>query len=309
MSEMMKAVVIQAYGDNDVVRCVETGRPQPRAGEVLVRVLAAGVNPVDWKIRGGAGQRMGMSLPIHLGSEIAGVVAELGEGVGDFRQGEAVYGIVPSGGFAEYVAVRAADLARQPAKLDAVHAAAVPLGGLTAWQALFDMAKLAAGQRLLVTSGAGGVGSLAVQLAKARGAHVTAMASGPNEGFVRGLGADAFVDYTRQPFETVARNMDVVFDTVGGETFQRAFRALRPGGFLVTSVAFPGDEARQHGAGVGRVQCRADGRQLAAIGELVDAGRLRPHVAQVLPLAAVRDALALSEAGRTRGKIVLQVAP
>lgn len=304
----MKAVIIDAYGANDVVRYADVARPDPGPGEILVKVHAAGVNPVDWKIRGGAGQRLGMTLPIRLGGEVAGTVEALGGGVSRFETGDAVYGVIKSGGFAEYAVAKAADMARKPASLDFVHAAAVPLGALTAWQAMFDVARLAGGQRLLVTNSSGGVGSLAVQLAKAKGAHVTAMASGRNEAYVRGLGADAFIDYTAQPFEEVVRDMDVVFDTVGGETFERAFQALSKGGFLVTAVAFPKDEAERHGVGVARVFCKPDAGQLAAIGDLVDAGKVEVHVAEVLPLADIKDALALSEGGRTRGKIVLQIA-
>lgn len=308
MSARMKAVVINEYGDNDVVQYTDVDRPEPQAGEVLVRVHAAGVNPVDWKIRGGAGQRMGMTLPINLGSEIAGIVEKLGNGVSGFEEGDAVYGIIKSGGFAEYAVANAADMARKPASLDFIQTAAVPLGALTAWQAMFDVAKLASGQRLLLTNSSGGVGSLAVQLAKARGVHVTAMASGRNEAYVRSLGADEFIDYTKQPFEQVARNMDVVFDTVGGDTFERAFHTLRKGGFLVTSVAFPKDEAQQHGVGVGRVLCTPNAGQLASIRDLIEAGKLKAHVATVLPLAEIRQAFELSEGGHTHGKIVLQVA-
>ena len=304
----MKAIVIDAYGDNSVVEIREVERPRPGAGEVLVRVEAAGVNPVDWKIRAGAGQRMGMTLPIRLGGEIAGVVEALGDGVEALKPGDAVFGIIKSGGFAEFAVAPAADLARKPDALDPLHAAAVPLGGLTAWQAMFDTARLVAGQRLLVTNSSGGVGSLAVQMAKARGAHVTAMTSGRNEAFVCGLGVDAFIDYTAQPFEGIARDMDVVFDTAGGETFQRAFATLKPGGFLVTSVAFPSDEDQVHGVGVARVLCKPNGGQLAQMRAMVDAGELKPHVATVLPLDGAREALELSEAGRVRGKIVLQVA-
>lgn len=303
----MKAVVINEYGDNNVVQYTDVDRPEPQAGEVLVKVHAAGVNPVDWKIRGGAGQRMGMTLPIHLGSEITGTVEKLGGGVNGFKEGDAIYGIIKSGGFAEYAMASAADMVRKPASLDFVFAAAVPLGALTAWQAMFDVAKLASGQRLLVTNSSGGVGSLAVQLAKAKGAHVTAMASGRNEEYVRGLGADEFIDYTKQSFEQVARDMDVVFDTVGGDTFQRAFNTLKKGGFLVTAVAFPKDEDRRHGVGVERVMCKPNAGQLASIRELVEAGKVRAHVATVLPLAQVKQAFELSESGRTRGKIVLQV--
>lgn len=303
----MKAVVINAYGDNDVVEYAEVARPVPRAGEVLVKVHAAGVNPVDWKIRGGLGQRLGMTLPIHLGGEIAGTIEDLGEGVSGLKAGDAVYGIIPSGGFAEYAVANASDLARKPANLDFVQTAAIPLGALTAWQAMFDLAKLSSGQRLLITNSSGGVGSLAVQLAKAKGAHVTAMASARNEDYVRGLGADDFIDYEKQPFEDVAHDMDVVFDTVGGDTFDRAFKTLGKGGFLVTAVAFPKDEAATHGVGAARVYCKPDAGQLVSIRELVEAGKLRAHVATVLPLAGIREAFTLSEAGRTRGKIVLSV--
>ena len=304
----MKAAVIHQYGDNDVVRLADLPCPEPGAGEVLVRVHAAGVNPVDWKIRGGMGQRLGLSLPIVLGGEIAGTIERVGEGVGDFRAGDAVYGIIKSGGFAEYAIARPGELAPKPAGLDFVHAAAVPLGALTAWQAMFDLAQLGRGQRILITGTSGGVGSLAVQLAKDRGAHVTGLASARNEAFVRGLGVDEFVDYQKQAFEEVVQDVDVVFDTVGADTFQRAFRSLKKGGFLVTAVAFPGDEARQHGVGVARVQCKPDAPQLAAITALVDAGKLKAHVATVLPLAEVKQALALSAGGRTRGKIVLGIA-
>lgn len=307
MSGKMKAVVIKEYGDNDVVEYAEVERPAPRAGEVLVKVHAAGVNPVDWKIRNGLGQRLGMSLPIHLGGEIAGTVEDLGDGVSAFEVGDAVYGIIPSGGFAEYAVAKAEVLALKPANLDFIQTAAIPLGALTAWQALFDHAKLSSGQRLLITNSSGGVGSLAVQLAKARGAHVTAMGSAANENYVRGLGADDFIDYRRQPFEEVAKDMDVVFDTVGGDTFDRAFLTLKRGGFLVTAVAFPKDEASRYGVGVARVYCQPDAAQLVSIRELVEGGKLKGHVARVLPLAGVREAFDLSEGGRTRGKIVLKV--
>ncbi len=160
----MKAVIINEYGDNAVVRYTDVDRPEPKASEVLVKVHAAGVNPVDWKIRSGAGQRMGMTLPIHLGGEIAGTVEKLGDGVEGFAEGEAVYGIINAGGFAEYAIAKATDLVSKPANIDFIHAAGVPLGALTAWQAMFDLAKLAGGQRLLITNSSGGVGSLAVQI-------------------------------------------------------------------------------------------------------------------------------------------------
>ncbi|WP_182083939.1 NADP-dependent oxidoreductase [Aureimonas sp. ME7] len=304
----MKAVVIDAYGGNEVVRLADIEQPSPGPGEVLVRVEAAGVNPVDWKIRNGAGARMGKTLPIHLGGEIAGKVESIGDGVENFRVGDDVFGIIDAGGFAEYALARAADLAHKPATLDFVQSAAIPLGALTAWQALFDVAHLMPGQSLLITNGSGGVGSLAVQIAKATGAHVIAMASAANEAYVRSLGADAFIDHTAQRFEDVAGDVDVVFDTVGGEIYERAFAVLKPEGFLATAVAFPSDADRQKGPGVARVQCQPNGPQLASIRDLAEAGKIRARVAQVLPLANVADALDLSENGRPRGKIVLHMA-
>lgn len=304
----MKAIIINQYGDNQVVQLVDAARPEPGAGELLVKVHAAGVNPLDWKIRDGAGQRMGMRLPIGLGSEIAGTVEQLGEGVTGFKVGDAVFGIIRSGGFADYAIARAGEMALMPAGLDFIGAAAVPLGALTAWQALFGLAGLQPGQRLFITNGSGGVGSLALQIAKSIGAQVTAMASSANQAYVRGLGADEFVSHDLELFENTVREMDVVFDTVGGDIFQRAFATVKKGGFMVTAVAFPQDEARQHGVGVARVLCQPDAAQLAAIRTLVEAGGLKAKVGAVLPLADIRQALALVQAGRTRGKVVLQIA-
>ncbi len=301
----MKAVVITEYGSNDVVHLVDIDKPSPGAGEVLVKVHAAGVNPIDWKIRGGAGERMGMTLPIRLGGEFVGTIEALGPGVHSFGHGEAVFGMVHTGAFAEYTLAKADNIVRKPSGLDFIQAAALPLAGTTAWQALFDEAGLSAGQRLLVTGGSGGVGSLAVQFAKAKGAHVTAVASARNAQFVRDLGADAFIDYTSGPFEEAASDVDVVLDTVGGETFQRAFKTLRKGGFMVTVVAFPGDEAERFEVGVKRSFTVPSAPSLSAIADLVEAGKVTPHIDTVLPLAEIRQALALSEAGHARGKIVL----
>lgn len=304
----MKAIIINQYGDNQVVQLVDAVRPEPRAGELLVKIHAAGVNPLDWKIRDGAGQRMGMRLPIGLGSEIAGTVEQLGEGVTGFKLGDAVFGIIGAGGFADYAIASASEMALMPAGLDFIEAAAVPLGALTAWQALFGLAGLQPGQRLFITNGSGGVGSLAVQIAKSIGAQVTAMASSANQAYVRGLGADEFVSHDLALFENTVREMDVVFDTVGGDIFQRAFATIKKGGCMVTAVAFPQDEARQHGVSVARVLCQSDAAQLAAIRTLVEAGGLKAKVGAVLPLADIRQALALVQAGRTRGKVVLQIA-
>jgi NADPH:quinone reductase-like Zn-dependent oxidoreductase len=303
----MKTVLIREYGSNNVVEVTDVFRPEPAAGEVLVKVHAAGVNPIDWKIRGGAGERMGMTLPIRLGSEVVGTIETCGAGVSQFQKGDAVFGMVPSGAFSQYAVIKADHLVLKPKNLSFVEAAAIPLAGTTAWQALFDEAKLSAGQRLLITNSSGSVGSLAIQFAKARGAQVTAVASGRNEKFVRDLGADHFIDYTREAFEDIATNMDVVLDTMGGEVYHRALRTLKKGGKMITVVAFPQDEAERYGVSAKRSFTVPNAESLSEINRLVEAGKVMPYVDTVLPFADVRDALAISEAGRTRGKIVLTV--
>jgi len=307
MGETMQAVVLRAYGTDDAVRIETVDRPAPGAGELLVRVIAAGVNPIDWKIRDGAGERLGMTLPIRMGGELVGTVEAVGPGAEGFAVGEVVFGMVHTGAFAEYASVPTTDFVRAPSNLDAVAAAALPLAGTTAWQALFGKARLAAGQRLLVTNSSGGVGSLAVQFAHAAGAHVTAVGSGRNEAFVRGLGADVFIDYTEHSFEEVACDMDVVFDTLGGDAFSRAFRSLRRGGYMVTVVAFPSDEAERYGVEVTRSFTVPSASSLTAIRDLAEAGKVVPAIDTVLPLTQVRQALARSEQGRARGKIVLRM--
>lgn len=305
----MKAVVINEYGNNDVVNLIDSEIPQPAAREILVKVHTAGVNPVDWRIRSGAGVRFGLTLPIPLGSEIAGTIEELGDSVTGFNVGDAVYGKIRTGGFAEYAIAHQEDLAHKPQRLDFIQAAAIPLAALTAWQAMFDLAKLTSGQRILITGASGGVGSLAVQLAKAKGAYVIGTASSRNEDFVKQLGVDEFVDYTRQHFAEVIKDVDVVFDTVGGETYQQAFTTLKAGGYFVTAVEFPTENQRNtYGDHLARVFCKSDPEDLTAISALVDNAQLIPHIATVLPLARIKDALDLSETRRARGKIVLQIA-
>lgn len=254
------------------------------------------------------GQRMGMTLPILLGGELVGTIEAVGTDVNSVQPGDTVFGMVHTGAFAEYAIAKAANVVHVPANMDPIQAAAFPLAGSTAWQALFDEGELSAGQRLLVTNSSGGVGSLAVQFAKAKGAHVTAVASGRNEQFVRDLGADDFVDYTSQPFEDAVGDIDLVLDTMGGETFQRAFKTLKKGGRIVTVVAFPNNEAERFGVSVKRSFTVPSGPNLRSIKELAEAGKVVAHVDNVLPLAEIRQALALSEAGRARGKIVLAIA-
>lgn len=306
----MKAVRIHAYGGPDVLVYEDVERPAPAAGEVLVRIHAAGVNPADWKVREGYFKAFSNEpLPRILGGDIAGVVESVGSDVTSFKAGDEVYGMTgASGGYAEYVAVAAGNLALKPRSLDFVQAAAVPVGALTAWQALFDTAGLSAGQRVLIHAAAGGVGSFAVQLAKAKGAYVIGTASGRNTQFLHDLGVDQVVDYTSTRFEDEVHAVDVVFDTIGGETQERSWQVLKPGGFLVSIVQPPSPEtaaARSVRAAV--LYAQPDAAELAEIATLIDAGQVKVQVETVLPLTAARQAQELSQSGHTRGKIVLKV--
>jgi NADPH:quinone reductase-like Zn-dependent oxidoreductase len=307
----MKAIVINTYGNEDVLDYVDVERPEPKADEVLVKVHVAAVNPADWKIRDGMGERFGFKLPLILGGDIAGTVEEVGDGVEIFKKGDAVYGMTLSGlsgAYAEYAVAKADAIVPKPESIDFEKAAAIPIGALTAWQAMFDLANLSSGQRILIAGASGGVGSMAVQLAKAKGAFVIGTASGKNEQFVRDLGADEFVDYRQQPFEEVVKDVDVVFDTVGGDTQERAFQTLKKGGFLVTSAQPPSAEkARESGVEAAFVFCKSNAQQLAKINRLIEEGKLIIYIETVLPLTEVKKAHQLSQSSRTRGKIVLQV--
>lgn len=307
----MKAIVINAYGNEDVLNYVDVERPEPKADEVLVKVHVAAVNPADWKIRDGMGERFGFKLPLILGGNIAGTVEEVGDGVEIFKKDDAVYGMTLSslsGGYAEYAVAKADAIAPKPESLNFEEAAAIPMGALTAWQAMFDLANLSSGQRILITGASGGVGSMAVQLAKAKGAIVIGTASGKNEKFVRDLGADEFVDYTQQPFEEVVKDVDIVFDTVGGDTLERAFQTLKKGGFLVTSAQTPSEEkAKEFSTEAAFVFCKPNAGQLTEINQLIEESKLKIYIETVLPLTEVKKAHQLSQSGRTRGKIVLQV--
>ncbi|KAB8315261.1 NADP-dependent oxidoreductase [Tolypothrix campylonemoides VB511288] len=307
----MKAVVINEYGNESVLDYTDVERPEAKEEEVLVKVHAAAVNPADWKIRDGAGERFGFKLPLILGGDIAGTVEEVGVGVKDFKKGDAVYGITVSslsGGYAEYAVAKPDAIAPKPESLDFENAASIPIAALTAWQAMFDLANLSSGQRILITGASGGVGSMAVQLAKAKGAFVIGTASGRNQQFIRDLGADEFVDYTAQPFEEAVKNVDVVFDTIGGDTCERAFQTLKKGGFLVSAVEPQAEEkAKEFGVQGSWLFCQPSAKQLAEINRLIEEGKLKTYVETVLPLTDVKKAHQLSQSGRTRGKIVLQV--
>ncbi|HMC26030.1 MAG TPA: NADP-dependent oxidoreductase [Candidatus Udaeobacter sp.] len=305
----MKAVRIERYGNEEVVEIADVDRPKPGAGQVLVKVKAAAVNPVDWKIREGLGEMFGLKPPLILGCEVAGTVETVGDNVEDFSPGHDVYGYLGaySGGYAEYVAAPASEFVRKPKQINFDAAAAVPVGALTASQGIFDHGKLTSGQRILITGASGAVGSMAVQLANVIGAHVIGTGSGRNEEFVRGLGADEFIDYKKGKFEEEVSDVDVVFDTVGSETQDGAFRTLKRGGVLVSTVNPPSEEkAKQFGVKGAMVMVTPKPDQLAEINRLVETGKLKVRVAKVLPLAEVKKAHQLSASGHVDGKIILR---
>lgn len=307
----MKAVIINEYGDENVLNYTDVPRPEPQSDEVLIKVHAVAFNQVDRKIREGLGEMFGLRLPLILGCEIAGTIEQAGAEVKNFGIGDEVFafvGLDRNGCYAEYAIAKESETALKPKNMDFENASAVPVGALTSWQAIFDLAHLESGQKILIHGASGGVGSIAVQLAKVKGARVFGTASGPNGKFVRNLGADEVVDYTRQKFEDVVKDVDVVFDTVGGDTLERSFQILKKGGFLVTTVQPPPEEkARKFGIQTAMVQVHPSADQLKKVSQLIEQGDLKVNVETVLPLAQIKKAHEFSKNGHTRGKIVLRV--
>ncbi len=307
----MKAVRIHRFGGPDVLSIEDVPMPQPHNGEVLLQVHAASVNPVDYKTREGRYPPVGQDkLPVTLGRDASGTIVRQEGQAGGFAIGDAVHAMLSAehGGYAEYVLAKSYELAPKPARLDHVRAAAVPLAGLTAWQGLFDHGELRAGQRVLIQGAAGGVGHFAVQFAKQRGATVYATASAADLDFVRELGADVAIDYQSERFEDRAREMDMVFDLVGGETQDRSWAVLKPNAILVSTLSEPKqDLARQHQARGVRYTAQPNGGQLREIGALIDAGKVRPEVTAVLSLAEAALAQQRLEHDHVRGKVVLRV--
>jgi NADPH:quinone reductase-like Zn-dependent oxidoreductase len=311
MTETMKAVQIHKFGGPEVLKLEDVPRPEPGPNEVQVRIHAAGVNPVDWKIREG---KMGnIPLPSIMGVEFSGEVEALGPEVTEFRVGEAVFGSVSdsSGGYAEYALAPVSQIIEKPAALDHVRAAALPVASMTAWQALFDEAKLRKGQKILIHAAAGGVGGFAVQFAKWKGAYVIGTASGANTDFVRSLGAHEVIDYRTSQFEDMVRDADMVFDTIGGETQERSWKVLKKGGVLVSVVQPPSEKtAAANGArGIFMRQDSTRTEELRQIAELVASGQIKVIVETILPLREARKAQELSQSGHAHGKIVLAIDP
>jgi NADPH:quinone reductase-like Zn-dependent oxidoreductase len=327
LAETMRAVRYHAHGAPDTLEVEEVPRPVPQAGEVLVRVHAAGVNPLDWKIRQGWWRdSLPRTLPAIPGIDLAGVVAAIGPEVTTLQVGQAVYGSNQAflgngtGTYAEYAIAPARWQAPKPRNLSFDQAATVPTGAGTAWSGLFEVGKLQAGQRLLVHGAAGGVGGYAVQLGRWTGAEVIGTASAGRAEFVRSLGAQTVVDYTTTAFERVVHDVDVVLDTIGGETQERSWQVLKPGGMLVAVAAVAEETARKHGVRTVEDMAREHGVRtgmpswppsadvLGRLGELIESRALVALLGPVFPLVEARQAHALSETGHGQGRIILHVA-
>ena len=309
----MRVITQHVLGGPEVLEAAEVERPAPRANEILIKVRAAGLNPTDWKHRT-TGGFLG-EPPFVLGWDVSGVVEAVGVGVARFKAGDEVFGMLSypwgHGSHAEYVAAPARAFVHKPAAVDHVQAGALPLVALTAWQALVENADVQPGQRVLVHAAAGGVGHVAVQIAKARGAHVIGTASAGKHDFLRELGVDEVIDYRETDFAEAVKDVDVVLDTLGGETGLKSLRVLRPGGVVVSIVPIGKDdfyeEAERLGVRAVRMLVDADRADMEAIAELVEAGKLRATIAGAFPLAESAEAHRLGGTGRTAGKLVLTV--
>lgn len=332
----MKAIRLHEYGGPEVLRLDEVEVPEPGPGEVLVRVHAVGLNPPDWYVREGmpgvpAEFKPPFELPLIPGTDVSGTVEAIAADVHDFAAGDEVFGLLrfpvalQGAAYAQYVTAPASDLARKPARVDHVHAAALPMSGLTAWQFLIELGHdhpspfqearhhpmaLGSETTVLINGAAGGVGHLALQLAKWKGARVVAVASGPHETFLRELGADEFIDYTKERPEEAARDIDLVLDTVGGPHSRRFLRTLKRGGSLYPVYFGEFDEAENEklGVTVTGTQVRSNGAQLAELARLLDAGTVRPATDSTFPLTDASAAHERAARGHIRGKIVLTVA-
>lgn len=309
LNALMKAVRVHAYGTSEVLTFEDAPRPLPGAGEVLVRVMAAGVNRIDWKVRSGLLKSYApRPMPFTPGRDVSGIVEAVGPGVTRFKEGDEVYGIV-DGSYARFAIGKESELALKPRTIDHLHSAAIPLAALTAWQALFDTANVTPGQRILIHGAAGGVGSFAVQMARWRGAYVGGTASARNQSFLSVLGTDVPINYEKVKFEHVMSGIDVVIDTVGGDTQHRSWKIVRRGGILVSTVEPPSaQEAAKYPVRSAMVQARPNTDQLTRIADLFDRGSIRPIVENILPLSDAKSAHDLIESGHVRGKIVLAVA-
>jgi NADPH:quinone reductase-like Zn-dependent oxidoreductase len=312
-SETMKAIVVHQYGGPEVLKLEDVAIPTPNEDEMLVKVIAAGVNSFDGALRSGALAKRanGTQLPWHPGYDIAGIVEKAGGKVTKFKVGDAVYAmisILKGGGYAEYALAKQSDAAVKPATISFVEAAGAPSVALTAWQAIVDKANVQSGQTVLIHGASGGVGLFAIPIAKIRGAKVFATASTANQNFLKELGADVAIDYKTQKFEDIAKDVDVVIDGVGGETLARSYPIVKKGGIIV-SLTDRVDQAQldKYGIRGGSLTVQNNGDELAQIGKLIDEKKIKVVVAETFPLADANKAEAKADTGHARGKIVLKV--
>jgi NADPH:quinone reductase-like Zn-dependent oxidoreductase len=308
---MMKAVVVHEYGGPEVLKLEDVPRPEPKEDQVLVRVIGAGVNPIDSLIVSGKyAKEFGTELPLTPGYDVAGIVEKTGAKITKLKAGDAVYGYVHAGGgWAEFAVATEGEVSPKPKSTSVVASAAVPLAALTAWQALIDAAKLSAGQTVLIHGGSGGVGTMAIQIAKARGARVIATASGPNQDLLKELGADVAVDYTKTKFEEVAKEVDVVLDSIGEDTLARSYGVVKKGGFIATLVSrLDQAELKKRGIRGDSISVKSDANELTEITKLIEARKLRPIVTRMVSFADAVSALQQVATHHTRGKIVLRIA-
>lgn len=309
----MKAAQIQTYGGPDVLQTV-TGVPQPvpAAGQVLIEVHAAGVNPFDWKVREGYMKDMTpLNFPATLGGDFAGIVADVGQGVTDISVGDEVYGqanaLGGQGSYAEFTSVKADSVGPKPKKLDFAAAAALPLAGVSAYQALVDHMALGANQRILIHGGAGGIASFAIPLAKYLGAHVATTAAKADKDYVKSLGADEVIDYENEDFTEKLKDFDAVYDTIGGDTYERSFQVLRRGGIIVSMVS----EINQELADRFEVKSvhqftQVTRERLSKLAALVENGAIKPQIDKVFSLDQAGEALGYIQSGKHHGKVVLK---
>lgn len=305
----MKAVRIHEFGGPDRVQIEEVATPKVTRGQALVRIHAAGVNPVDWMVREHIYNPKGADrVPMTLGQDFAGVIEKIGSGSkSSLREGDEVFGEV-FGSFAEYALVPLKDLVKKPRSLDFKVAASLPMPALTAWQAIIDTAEAKPGMRFLIHGASGGVGSFAAQFARWKDAEVAATASEPSFDFLRSIGVDPIIDYKRERFEEKLRDVDVVLDPLGGETQARSWKVLKRGGMLINLIEDIDEEAaRQAGVRTVDFGMEYDVEDLEQIAALVESGKIRPHISKVLPLDQAKQAMDLNQQGKSHGKIVLEI--
>lgn len=308
----MKAVRIHDYGTSDVLTIEDIPIPEIKEDDVLIKIFATSVNPVDWKVREGLVRWRNLhQLPLTLGWDVSGVVDKIGSKAHKFKIGDEVYSrpsIDRNGSYAEYIAVRETEVALKPKTITHEEAASIPLVGLTVWESLVTTANIQAGQKVLIHAAAGGVGSMAVQIARIYGCYVIGTASEGNIDFVKNLGAHEVIDYRNQDFTQLIKDVDVVLDTVGGTTQENSWKVLREGGMLMSIINKPSDEiANQYKARSGYIFVQSNGRILETLAHLIDTGKLKPVVGSVFSLDEIKQAQELSQSKRAKGKIVIKV--